>query len=46
MQNLIGNNKIDINAPDKDGETAIFSAARKGTVESVKYLVASGAQVN
>jgi ankyrin repeat protein len=46
MQNLIGNNKIDINAPDKDGETAIFSAARKGTVESVKYLVASGANVN
>jgi len=43
---LVEEAKIDINAVDKDGYTAIFGAAYRGDNEVVKYLVEKGAKLD
>jgi len=43
---LVEDAKIDVNAVDKDGYTAIFGAAYRGDNDVVKYLVEKGAKLD
>ena len=36
----------DINKEDKDGVTALYSAANQGCIECLKELIAAGADIN
>lgn len=45
MVKFLIENKADINAKDKEGDTALSMAAMYGHTEAAKYLIAAGAQV-
>ncbi|XP_038636016.1 cortactin-binding protein 2 isoform X3 [Scyliorhinus canicula] len=43
---LLNEDGIDINHPDEEGSSALYSAAKNGYTESVTFLLTSGAQVD
>ena len=46
VKELVENEKMDVNAKNKFGETPLHFAAFEGALDVVKYLVAHGAQIN
>jgi len=43
---LLDDYRVDVNLPDDSGRTPVWSAAYRGKIKAVKYLLASGRQVD
>ena len=46
VDELLGEHQVDINVADSYGDTALYRAARAGSVSTVRLLVAAGARVS